>query len=792
MMAQTPTLVKDIKTGAVGCFERLNGSSSTYSESAFVKVWEDNGFIYFTATNYSSSSQENVELWKSDGTPGGTSMVKDINPGNAGSYPRYFYPFNGELFFVADNGTSGPELWKTDGSSAGTVLLKEIRSGTRGGFEYQSGSTTYSDIAFTVVATLGNQFMFTAINNSTYSGGIATNNRELWISDGTTAGTTLVKDIWSGVEGSYPDGFYTFNGAVYFAANDGTNGNELWKTDGTNAGTVLLKSIRSGARGGFEYQTGSTSYSDIAFDVVATLGNQFMFTAINNSSYTGGIATNNRELWISDGTTGGTTLVKDIWSGVEGSYPDGFYTFNGAVYFAANDGTNGNELWKTDGTNAGTVLLKSIRSGARGGFEYQTGSTSYSDIAFDVVATLGSQFMFTAINNSTYSGGVATNNRELWISDGTTAGTTLVKDIWSGVEGSYPDGFYTFNGAVYFAANDGTNGNELWKTDGTNAGTILLKSIRSGARGGFEYQTGSTSYSDIAFDVVATLGNQFMFTAINNSSYTGGIASNNRELWISDGTTAGTTLVKDIWSGVEGSYPDDFYTFNGAVYFAANDGTNGNELWKTDGTNAGTVLVKSIRGGAVGGFEYQSGSTTYDNINFTPVATSGSAFYFVAINNSVYTGGVATNNRELWKSDGTTAGTVLVEDLYSGVTGSYPKYFTMGLNKLFFSANHPSYGIELWVLDGFNTNITLLEPEYNWTVSPNPASNFCQVDLREINADINSIRLIDLQGRILQELPYNTSGVTELDLGQLGNGLYFVQPISHSTDIKPKKIIVQR
>ena len=70
-----------------------------------------------------------------------------------------------------------------------------------------------------------------------------------------------------------------------------------------------------------------------------------------------------------------------------------------------------------------------------------------------------------------------------------------------------------------------------------------------------------------------------------------------RELWLSDGTTAGTVLLKDIHSGTAHSRPRDFVEYQGRVYFSASDGQTGRELWQTDGTPAGTGLVADIRTG---------------------------------------------------------------------------------------------------------------------------------------------------------------------------------------------------
>src|SRR5204862_6327670 len=73
------------------------------------------------------------------------------------------------------------------------------------------------------------------------------------------------------------------------------------------------------------------------------------------------------------------------------------------------------------------------------------------------------------------------------------------------------------------------------------------------------------------------------------------------ELWISDGTAAGTQVVYDIYPGSNSSDPAKFVNCEGVLYFVAKDGVHGKELWRSDGTATGTRMVKDIRPGAADG-----------------------------------------------------------------------------------------------------------------------------------------------------------------------------------------------
>ena len=154
---------------------------------------------------------------------------------------------------------------------------------------------------------------------------------ELWKSDGTEAGTVLVKDINPGVLGSFPYLLIELNGTLYFAASSGVESG-LWKSDGTEGGTVQVD------HAGW-------------IDQIANLNGTLWFFR-------------GPELWKSDGTPSGTILVKSVGAGLyDENLPFGLTYVNGNVYFAADDGVHGYELWKSDGTEAGTVLVKDINVG---------------------------------------------------------------------------------------------------------------------------------------------------------------------------------------------------------------------------------------------------------------------------------------------------------------------------------------------------------------------------------------------------------------------------------------------
>jgi ELWxxDGT repeat protein len=432
-------------------------------------------------------------------------------------------------------------IWVTDGTLAGTIQISST-------IKLEDG-----------IGLLSGKLVFRGSSTATGS--------ELYSTDGTAVGTTLVKDIYSGPVASAPADFILMNGVAYFTAATLAEGRELWKTNGTNAGTTLVKDIVTGAVG----SNGEDSYN------MFSNGSYFLFAANTTAE---GV-----ELWKSDGTTGGTALLKNINTGADSSSPGSFFLVGSTVLFMAKDATHGTELWKTDGTAAGTVLVKDMNTGLPDGTSVEL-FPGFSFAIFQGFHLFNNKAYFRAFD------GVST--AEVWVTDGTAAGTVLLKDI---VPGSpVPAPMFLFNAVnlsnkFIFGVSDGSTTSELWQSDGTPAGTTVFKAF-SFVNSDYPFIITNYQY-DVNTGTLTTplfQGNKFFFTATT--------VAEGRELWVSDGTLVNTRIVKDINAGTGSStdYPGYVFTAD-TLFFSANDGIKGNELWKTDGTLASTVLRADINVG---------------------------------------------------------------------------------------------------------------------------------------------------------------------------------------------------
>jgi len=390
----------------------------TSSGSTPENMIEMGGFIYFSADDGASGR----ELWRSDGTKDGTTLVMDINPGTTGSDITNMVSMNGKIYFKAETVANGEEVWWSDGTT--TAMLADINTG--------AGSSSPTELY------VHNNTLFFSAFSTVYG-------RELWQSNGTLGNASLVMDINPGpTSHSDPTNMYGFDGFVYFAAKT-SDGNELWKTDGTITTQVL------------DINTGSSNSDPREFQ---EFDGDLYFSAKTN--------TYNRELWKLEGTTGTAALFADIYDGAStasfGSFPQSLMEFNGHLYFIATNAANGREIFKTDGT---TVSI---------GAEIKLGSVS----SFPTnMLVMGTNLYFVGYKSGQFG-------RELYQHSGANTSAVLLKDINAtggpGTDDAFSslavqNSFTVYNNRLFFSADNGVNGDELWMSDGTSAGTMLLRDV---------------------------------------------------------------------------------------------------------------------------------------------------------------------------------------------------------------------------------------------------------------------------------------------------------------------------
>ncbi len=351
------------------------------------------------------------QLWSSDGTDQGTSVLATV-PGVG---------FRNRLLVLRSE-DAFPDLFSEPRVVGGNRALEDRRHARR---ERASSPATFPPFPIPgppfpdqpVVAVLGNSVFFPATD--------AEHGTELWKSDGTPEGTSLVKDILPGPSSSGIDQLTRSGVGVFFTAiNPADSTTVLWRTDGTESGTSILRSF-----GGFAPER--------LADLQGTL---LFFVQIPDA----------RQLWWTDGTPGGTTFVRSfpaVSTTSPGTVAGGF------LFFGWSDSLGNSQLWRTDGTASGTILLAPVLP--------------------EELTAVGGQVLFAVVD--------AAHGRELWRSDGTPEGTCLVTDLAQGVEWGDPRALTAVGARLYFKGTDGTHGRELWRSDGTPGGTLRVTDVFPGA-----------------------------------------------------------------------------------------------------------------------------------------------------------------------------------------------------------------------------------------------------------------------------------------------------------------------
>ena len=666
------------------------------------------------------------ELWRSDGTPDGTSLLVDLWPGAFGaSMPQNFARMGSEIIFNAYTADPPPgtrALFRTDGTAPGTSQIP-----TPDGLEIRAIPGQF--------ASDGANYYFSAWSPS-YG-------HEPWVFDGKNI--QLLADVVPGPQSSLEELFFNrsffapVGDALIFPADDGIHGFELWRSDGTVQGTYRISELAPGAESMslvfgdpkhvpsvhhelfyfFEenaesgYRLLRTNGDTFGPEVVRVLDQQssnffpvsrdrgtILEVSLSLSCFEAAgaflsfdapnVATSSHDLWVSDGSASGTSIA------FEGSQPG-----NKVLSCKGHDG----KLLFFD-TISGSLALRSLAPAAGSVEELGLGVGGRTRPDF---LDLGTDVAFAM------SGGI-------FESDGTANGTTLLAKTpdlgsswlasWNGrilvssgelsitpLEGPHlvqltnPEAttgtgeVVALTDRVLFVGIDAEHGAELWSSDGLEGDATLLFDVAPGPAGSLARPITTEEWVDWNVPRMVNLEDLAVLSADDGA--------HGRELWITDGTSLGTYLLKDIYAGDYPSTPRNLTRLGDRIFFTAESELEGIELWSTDGTVAGTVNVKDIATG--------SASSTPEDL-----VVRGGFLYFSAWSPNY--------GREAWRSDGTAAGTVRITDIAPGPKSSSPQRFARTGNRLFFSATDQVHGYELWAisddgsiplfLDGFENEST--------------------------------------------------------------------------------------
>jgi ELWxxDGT repeat protein len=643
LFAGTPYLVRDLNTSA---------STAGSYPGEYVRF----GNLALLTTHDSSGNAR--ELWRTDGTAAGTFRL--------GGRPESVVVWNGKAWF-----TTGVILWSTDGTVAGTQRLT---------LPVESPAIRPTHL----MAGVTHLYFFNA--------------GRLWRTDGTTAGTAQMSTA------VFTPGrlFYeptrpwtaTIGTTFYFLAALNDGGSDLWKIDA--AGTPsLVKDFSPAAATG----------------AIAVAGN-LVYAPVYSSAIGG------QQVWRSDGTAAGTYALKAAQSLRIRDNTD-LVPAGSLLYFVGDDGT-GLKLWRTNGTDAGTVAVASSLPGVASSFDAAplgrlpngtilfNGSAIADNLSGGTWAYDGTNVTYLATTQpllelqrkSAIAGSIAyfTGGSQLWRSDGTIGGTYPVGSY--GADDSYAPG--SLDTRVLFGAIGNEYGVELWQSDGTEANTAMVKDLMvqtfdsepdhlTPFRGGMLFDAVTTEdpvYAqrrDLIYSDGTAAGTQTLVTYQDAGSivpcgtrafFPRNTLETGLELWITDGTAAGTSLLKDITPGSASGSPHGLTCLDGVVLFYAHTGANDKELWRSDGTAAGTLPVKSLHGPTPYSFTEEGQPIRFEH-----------RIYFAV--RSDFHG-------RLWRSDGTAAGTQVVKHF---ADSERIVELTAAGNYLYIVTRQPS-GYTLWRSDG--------------------------------------------------------------------------------------------
>lgn len=613
-------------------------------------------------------------LWRTDGTFNGTKMVRDIDPDGQNELLTNFVVMNEQFYFLARPTNGRTALWRSDGTEEGTHAVRSLPA--------------HWELTIDHTLTVAGETLYLALFQENWQ-------YQLWRSDGTEEGTTRVTNPANPVGSRLA--YIGRDDTIVMTIYNAESGSQLSRTDGTEAGTQLVRGLNRNHVGPIYELTTATDDSfyflvrneernqqqlwrtdrvgrnrlpvgDPTFAVAAQgVGDQLFLARFDDEAQAG--------LWLYDEATADLSFIRHfgqlhLQNGVTAVDVSAQYLF----FYANEDGGDQYALWRSDGTANGTMPLVPdvyiyggphvVRDGqiviAREQELWLTDGTSEGTSHFIPAGILGNIKWLTANDAGIYfvapgaeKGSIPVD--VLWQSDGTQAGTAIVGRA-DGIPVSGSVVAVRDRGILYVGERDEWRG--LWYMEQGDGNVIQLFQLRDQESG---------------FQNFTVVGDKLFF-----HFYQRGVIP---QLWVSDGTVAGTKEVKQIvpeqFAYAPYAYPGPLFAFQDRLYFGAEDGVHGGELWQSDGSTEGTILFKDIHAGA-------GSSVPSQFIQW------GDYFYFTA-NDGLH-------GMEWWRSDGTVAGTMLVADLYPGISSSHPVFVLKHDESFYFLADNGKDGRQFYNL----------------------------------------------------------------------------------------------
>ncbi len=585
-------------TGALGgkwSIDVASGATQLLSPGGVGQApFVDGGFAYYSAsTDSGSGAGLGLELFRSNGTQLGTTVLADLYPGSSSSHPVVLGAVGQNLIVNAIDGTgTGHVAYGVNtvtGSSAplGLSGATAITAGSRPeaalahrGELYwlaDAGLGLHSQLLRSDGSSFGTSVLLPPANLGTGPYPVGSNQGKLLLATFGAGGVTLssfdgisYSQIASGLPPApsfHPDN-PEYAQRAYFTGIS----NNLWVTDQSAAGTRAV-----GITGSGNLPVASLPYAPLADSVIFTEGDAQ--------------SPNKGEPVINTGTGAPSQLLADLWPGPIPSEPYGFVTTAEHVFFFAEAAGTSTQVFATDGTSAGTLQASAFPF--VGGTILQRGSTGITAFAGGALFSPPVQTNFF-VPGTVYPSG-------LWFAQAQASSAVQLHPL--DAQAPYVREFRVSGSLAYFLTRDAqsSTARELWVTDGTSAGTFRISPVGGSLAAGWMEPFGSDGHLLFFFD--------------------DGV--HGYEPWISDGSLAGTQLLIDLRPGAAGSIdPGSLFEawlaggrdVNDWVAFAADDGISGLEMHRFDLADVDAMLAATIGQGC--------GAVALDLVGLPQIGTS--------------------------------------------------------------------------------------------------------------------------------------------------------------------------